>query len=130
MDISIGRSEVLDKNGNYNSEIDEIRAEDSGYLSVTQTGSTKLYDTPSNCKAHIRTLIIYNKEASDNIYTFTDGDGGSNLFIVKVASDSLLTLTNLKGFVSSNDIYVKCTTYTNGSDISIGVIVENNEIIE
>ncbi len=128
--ISIGRSEQLDKYGNYNSEIDEIRAEDSGYLLTTGTDSTLVYDTPSSCKAHLRTLLIYNGESSANTYTFTDGDGGTTKLVVVVGATTQVNITNIHGFVFSDDIYMTCSVYASGSNISVGVIVENNEIIE
>ena len=124
-----GVKKVIDGEGNLWIEIDEWRASDKIFETITEYGTdVKLKDVPANCRIHALCIAIKNKESGD--VTVIIKDGGNQVYPeIKVSADELKILphSQIEGLNFEESITVRIEgSYTNGTEIFIGYLIENN----
>ena len=124
------RNEVASQAGKFHPEIDELRSE-AMYQAAWTTGHAKaqVADVPTGKSLHIRTLVISNLEATLTTYIFYEGSTGTTVKLhVQVGATGTLFVTDMNGIVFADDVYVDPDQFTNGSYMTIGGILESNDM--
>jgi hypothetical protein len=130
MENVISQVRKVDRYGNFNFEIDEIRALDKVFQTITSYNTDQpILTVDSNTRIHAKTIVIKNKETSAITVVIKDGDTQVYPDIDLGAGETIvLTETQLKGLVFSSSVVVNITgTYANGTQMFFGYLVENNQ---
>ena len=103
-------------------KIDEIRSMKTIQLALSAGTQAEIYEIPTGKKFVVKTIILFNDEASATTYIFYDSTDTSvqKTYNISVGADADLLLTKIKGLVFETTVQVLPSQYTNGGRVTLG----------
>jgi hypothetical protein len=115
------------RDGKLYAELHETEGEVGGFVKLTTTASTKIYQpTSAIAKVHLRSIILSTSGVSAMGLALIDADSATTMMYINVASGATairtLALTGLKGPVFTTGFYAKATR--KGAFVSYNVVLD------